>query len=160
MDQPATPAPADTPAAVVKEIEHSSFIETFRVREGKQKFDVAANAVANKAMAQVQVSKLRVLMERAMKPYFDNPEFCPDSKSLKALVDAADVIEDLAARAYGDSKGSKNGNMLERLVLAATKGAVQGATTPSSNSFEAKLAKLRQVGQQKPTKAGELEVVE
>lgn len=158
MEQPAIPAPADQPAVV----DRSSFIQTFKVREGVNHYEVAANAVANKAMMQVNVAKLRDLAERAIKPYIDNPSFAPDAKSLKAIVDAFDTIEDLAARAYSDSKAGKNANMLERLVEAATRGAAEGATKAPQNKFAERLERMKRVGQKaaEAVQPSSLEVME
>lgn len=68
-DTPETPV-AETPAptgAVVaaKDLERDSFVETFHVREKGRRYEVAANAIANRALMQMNVAKLRVLLPSA-----------------------------------------------------------------------------------------------
>ena len=59
-----TPTSAGT-VAVRSEVQRDEFVETFTMREGDTRTQVAVNAVANKALMQLNVAKLRALVERA-----------------------------------------------------------------------------------------------
>jgi hypothetical protein len=150
------------PAVVAPEVERGNFVETFVVRDGNQRVLVPTNAVANKAMMQINVAKLRKIFERCLKVYEDNPEMVPGPKEMKAMVEAADVIEDLGARAYGDNKGGKLGGLLEKLVYSATRGAAEGAGAGKGNAYEQKLARMKQVGRaaEKQAEAREAGIIE
>lgn len=146
------PAPNGT-LAVRSEVAHESFVETFTVREKGRRYEVAANAIANRAMMQVNVAKLRVICERALKPYLDNPEMPIGLKDFKVLAEGVQLVEDLSTQAYSDAKSGGNlANALERLVFAAAKGGAQGAKPGTSGDMPEnrmrRLAKL--IGKAKP----------
>lgn len=158
---------ADAPStavAISTEVDRESFVETFNVREKGRRYEVAANAIANRAWCQINVAKLRTLGERAIKPYLDNPEMPISPKDFKTLVEGIQVVEDMAAQAYSDSKNTGNlANSLERLVYAAAKGAASGAQTPGSHSPEARLNRMKNlIGKAKPVAqvAASMEIVE
>lgn len=141
--------------AVRSEVQRDEFVETFTMREGDTRTQVAVNAVANKALMQLNVAKLRALVERTLRFYEENPKAVPSPKELKILSEAVDTVEDLGARAYSDSKAGKGGvSALERLVFAATAGATAGASSagggPKSHGPEARLRRLNQIGKAKP----------
>lgn len=152
---PNAAAPSGSVAvAVPTEIDRNQFVETFTVREGSKRWQVAANAVANKALMQINVSKLRNLVTRTLNFYDKNPDAIPEAKELKILADAIDTVEDLGARAYSDSKAAKGlGNSLERLVYAATAGAAAGnaigALKVGANTAEARMRRLTSIGKAK-----------
>lgn len=145
-DAPEVPPPA-VPAVQAKEVQRSDFIETFNVREGANRFEVAANAVANRAMMQVNVAKLRKLCEQAMDVYLRDG-LAPDSKTLKTLVDAVATVDGMSDIAYGDGKAGKLGNSLERLVYATTRAAIDGGAKLAghSDSVQNRLQRLRRIG--------------
>lgn len=149
-DTPETPATGTVVAA--KDLERDSFVETFHVREKGRRYEVAANAIANRALMQMNVAKLRVLIERTMKPYLES-DLAPDPKSLKIIVEAVQVVDSMANDAYSDAKkGGALANSLERLVYAATRGAAAGAgdsAKPGSNSPEARMKRLNSIGKKK-----------
>lgn len=135
-------APPST-VAVAKDVDRESFVETFHVREKGRRYEVAANAIANRAMMQVNVAKLRSLGERVLKPYFDDPSLPISPKEFKIIVEGFDVAESMAERAYSDSKNTGNlANALERLVHAAAKGAAQGAVQ-GGHSPDARMRRLK-----------------
>lgn len=141
---------AAQPPAVIREVEHRDFVETFTVREGGKKYEVAANALANKARSQVNVSKIWLLCERAIKPYMDDPNLIPTPKDLKVLTDAFALATDMSNAAYGDNKkGGQMANALERLAYGMTRAAVE-AGIQKSHSPEARLNRLKKVGKGKP----------
>lgn len=146
------PAPPETslpPPAIICEVERKEFVETFTIREKNNRYEVAANAIANRAMMQVNVAKLRDLCARAMKPFAENPDLCPSPKDLKAIVDAVSIVEDMSAGAYSDTKkGGNLANSLERLAYAVTRGAVDGAQNPAglNHSPKARLNRLIRIG--------------
>ncbi len=146
------------------DVDRDTFVETFNVREKGRRYEVAANAIANRAMMQVNVAKLRVLAERAMKPFFDNPEAPIDAKELKTLIEGIQMIDDMSTRAYSASKNDGNlANALERLVFAAAKGGAQGAKPGDNHSPEARLRRLKGlVGKAKPVEpeVAQMEIVE
>jgi hypothetical protein len=144
------------------DVDRDTFVETFNVREKGRRYEVAANAIANRAMMQVNVAKLRVLAERAMKPFFDNPNAEIDPKELKTLVEGVQMIDEMSDRAYSASKGDGNlANALERLVFAAAKGGAQGANHVGGNSPDARLRRLKNlVGKAKPVEIEPMEIVE
>lgn len=155
-DTPETPAPeTPTPGTVVaaKDLERDSFVETFHVREKGRRYEVAANAIANRALMQMNVAKLRVLTERAMKPYLEDEKLVPSPKDLKTLVEAVQTVDAMSNDAYSDAKkGGALANSLERLVYAATRGAAAGAgdsAKPGSNSPEARMKRLNSIGKKK-----------
>ena len=147
-----TPTSAGT-VAVRSEVQRDEFVETFTMREGDTRTQVAVNAVANKALMQLNVAKLRALIDRTMNFYEKNPAAVPSPKELKILADAVDTVEDLGARAYSDAKAGKGGvSALERLVYAATAGASAGATagaTVNNKGPEARLRRLNSIGKAK-----------
>lgn len=140
--------PSTALSVPAKEVERDTFVDTFIVREKGRRYEVAANAVANRALMQINVSKLRALFERAMKPYEEDEKMCPTPKDLKMLADAAALIEGMSNDAYSDkAKTGGLANSLERLVHAATRGAVEGAMKPGMNhSPEARLRRLNSIG--------------
>lgn len=134
------PAPVNPPAAI-REVEQKDFVETFTVNAHGKKYEVAANALANRAMMQVTVAKLRSLCERALKP-FDDEEIIPTPKELKVLTEAVSLVNDMSEAAYGDTKkGGNLANALERMAYGMTRGAVE-AGKAHSQSPEAKLNRL------------------
>lgn len=148
VDAVQTP-PDVQPPAVIREVEHRDFVETFTVREEGKRYEVAANAIANRAKMQVTVAKMRDLCARAIKPFFDNPELAPSPKDLKAIVDAVAIVEDMAIMSYSDSKkGGNLANSLERLAYAVTRGAVEGAAqkTGDNHAPRARLNRLIRIG--------------
>jgi hypothetical protein len=147
-----SPANPDTTLALpAKEVNRGAYVDTFTVNDHGKKYEVAANAIANRALMQINVAKLRTLCERAMKVYEDHPDAPVFSKDLKIIADAVEVVENLSERAYSDGKnGGPMGSAIERLVYAATKGAAAGAAKPvGSNSPEARLKRLKQIGRAK-----------
>lgn len=147
-----TPTSAGT-VAVRSEVQRDEFVETFTMREGDTRTQVAVNAVANKALMQLNVAKLRALVERTLHFYEENPKAVPSPKELKILSEAVDTVEDLGARAYSDSKAGKGGvSALERLVFAATAGATAGANQQpvDARGPAARLLRLNQIGKAKP----------
>lgn len=144
---PATDAPAQVTGA---SLERDQFVETFTVREKGRKYEVATNAVANRALMQMNVAKLRSLIERAIKPYEDHPELVPSPKDLKTLVEAVQTVDSMSDIAYSDKKAGGLANSLERLVYAATRGAAAGSSdsksTPSGNSPGERLKRLNNIG--------------
>lgn len=149
-----TTPPAVQPPAVIREVNKADFVETFTVRDHGKRYEVASNAIANRAMMQVNVAKLRDLCNRALKPFEDNPELCPSPKDLKAIVDAVSIVEDMSAGAYSDSKkGGNLANSLERLAYAVTRGAVDGAAAPHghNHSPKARLNRLIRIGRSAKT---------
>lgn len=129
--------------AVAKDVDRESFVETFHVREKGRRYEVAANAIANRAMMQVNVAKLRSIGERALKPYLDDPTKEISPKEFKILAEGVELVESLSARAYSDAKGEGNlANALERLVHAAAKGAAQGAVQ-GGHSPDARMRRLK-----------------
>jgi hypothetical protein len=159
---PVAPPPPPATLTVAKDVERDSFVETFHVREKGRRYEVAANAVANRAMMQVNVAKLRTLAERVIQPYLDNPAMPIGPKEFKLIADGFDLIENMSAAAYSDSKkGGTLANSLEKLVYAATRGAASGAMEKAnSHSPEARMkrmqalvAKAKPVG---PTKDAEI----
>lgn len=160
-DKPAAaPAPAPTTLTVAKDIERDSFVETFNVRERGRRYEVAANAIANRALMQMNVAKLRVLCERAIKPYIDTPDLIPSAKDLKVLTDAFQTVDSMSDMAYSDRKGGGGSlaNSLERLVYAATKGAAAGAAAPGSHSPEARMKRLNAIGKKAPAQQEPIDV--
>lgn len=158
----AVPAPPASNAIVpAKEVERGDFIETFNVREHGRRYEVAANAVANKAMMQINVAKLRSLAERAIKPYLENPELPVGPKELKILVESAETIERMADAAYSNTKQGNLANALEKLVFAAAKGGAQGAGAGTSGDMpQNRLARMKRlIGKAKPV-IQEAEIVE
>jgi hypothetical protein len=74
-------------------------------------------------------------------------------KELKIMTEAIDLIDNLGASAYSDSKGGGMlANSLERLVHAAARGAASGAAggAVSSHSPEARMKRLNSIGKKKP----------
>lgn len=146
-------APATTGEIVaVKDIERDSFVETFHIREKGRRYEVAANAIANRALMQMNVAKLRVLIERAIKPYEDNPNLIPSPKDLKTLVEAVQTVDAMSSDAYSDAKkGGALANSLERIVYAATRGAAAGVGDGKidNRSPEARLKRLNSIGKKK-----------
>lgn len=158
-DVPETPAPVTPPTGAIvpaREVDREQFIDTFTVREKGRRYEVAANAIANKAMMQVNVAKLRVLAERAMEPYLANPDMPVTPKELKIMTEAIDLIDNMGANAYSDSKGGGMlANSLERLVHAAARGAASGASgmpSPEAHSPEARMKRLNSIGRKKAEK--------
>lgn len=165
MDSEPSVAVAETPPVAqppaIREVEHKDFVETFTVREGGRRYEVAANAIANRAKMQVNVAKLRNLCERAIKPFEDNPELCPSAKDLKCIVDAVAIVEDMAALAYSDNKkGGQLANSLERLAYAVTRGAVEGAAqkTGDNHAPRARLNRLIRIGKSAASKSEPIDV--
>jgi hypothetical protein len=136
------------------DVERESFVETFHVREKGRRYEVAANAIANRAMMQVNVAKLRSIGERALKPYLDDPTKEISPKEFKILAEGVELVENLSAQAYSDSKtGGNLANALERLVFSAAKGAAQGASTAgtSGNTPDNRMRRMRSlIGKAKP----------
>lgn len=139
--------------AVQTEVKRSQFVETFTVRDGKIKHEVAANALASRALMQVNVGRLRAILDRTLKHYEDRPELIPSPKEIKILADGANVIEGLAEDAYSERSGNgRRGNSLERLVFAATAGAAAGSAQKpgeSANSPALRLRRLANIGKAK-----------
>lgn len=150
---PDAPSTSAGTVAVRSEVQRDEFVETFTMREGDFRTQVAVNAIANKALMQLNVAKLRSLIDRTLSFYDKNPAAIPSPKELKILSEAVDTVEDLGARAYSDSKAAKGlGNSLERLVYAATAGAASGAAVADnirSNSPTARLKRLNSIGKPK-----------
>jgi hypothetical protein len=163
VPKPDPTPPKEGSGAIVpaREVDREQFIDTFTVREKGRRYEVAANAIANKAMMQVNVAKLRVLHERAMKPYFDNPELPIGPKELKVLTESAEVIERMAEAAYSNSKQGNMANALEKLVFAAAKGAAAGSIPGSSGDHPLNRMSRMQalIGRAKPV-VQEAEVVD
>lgn len=155
---PAPTPPASNAVVPTKEVERDSFIDTFTVREKGRRYEVAANAIANKAMMQINVAKLRVLAERAIKPYLENPDIPISPKELKILTESAEVIERMAEAAYSNSKQGTLANALEKLVFAAAKGGAQGALPRSSGDHpQNRLTRMQQlIGKAKPVQEAEI----
>lgn len=144
-----TTSPAEPPA--IREVEKGAFVETFTVKDHGKKYEVAANALSNRAMMQINVAKLRSLCEKTVKLY-DDAGIAPSPKELKAIVDAVSMVEDMSIVAYGDpKKGERMGNALERLAYGLVRGAVDGAKAPGSHSPEARLNRLKQIGKRHET---------
>lgn len=151
----------DGALVVAKEVDRSEFVETFTVREKGRRYEVAANAIANRAMMQVNVAKLRNLFERALKPFEDNPDMIPSPSDLKRLADAAELIESMSSQAYSDAKGGTLANSLERLVYAAAKGGAQGAKPGDNKSPEARLRRMTSlIGKAKPVTPAGPEIID
>lgn len=132
---------AIVPAA--PEVKRSDFVDTFIVRDGELKYEVAANAVANRALMQMNVAKLRALCARTLKVYYEDENLTPSARELKTLVDAVSMVEEMSATAYSDTKHTDGlGNAIERIVHAATRGAVSGVTNPASQSRENRLMRM------------------
>lgn len=152
---PNSTPPPDAPATGAI-IERDTFIETFTVREKGRRYEVAANAIANRAYAQVNVAKLRSLIERVMKPYEDDPKLIPGPKELKVIVEAVQAVDAMANDAYSDKKAGGLANSLERLVYAATRGAAAGAGDAKkmdTHGPEARLRRLNDIGKKQAPKA-------
>lgn len=165
-DAQTLPATAQPPAVAAPAIvERETFVETFTVREKGRRYEVAANAIANRALAQMNVAKLRVLLDRVMKQYEDNEKLVPGPKELKIIIEAHQVVDSMAEAAYSDKKAGGLANSLERLVYAATRGAAAGSGDarkypPGSNSPEARMKRLTSIGKKSPPEQPALEVVE
>lgn len=149
--------------AVKNEVEHDSFVETFTVREKGRRYEVAANAIANRAMMQVNVAKLRSIGERAIKPYLDDPTLPISPKEFKILAEGIELVEGLSSQAYSDAKGGNLANALEKLVFAAARGGAQGAANGAalgSNSPETRLKRMKSLIGKAKTVTPEMEIVE
>lgn len=151
------PSPAANPEAqppAVRDVKIGSIVETFRVDDHGKKYEVAATAVANRALMQINVGKLRALWTKTADS-LDGITLPP--KELKLLVDAAVMIENMSSIAYGDSKAhGKLGNSLERLAYAFASGAVEaGAKLNGSHSPEARLNRLKKLGKRDRPKEAE-----
>ncbi len=157
-----TPPSPPTDIVPAKEIERDSFVETFHVREKGRRYEVAANAIANRALMQMNVAKLRGLCDRVIKVYDDHPEQVPEPKELKILVEAFQTVDSMSDVAYSDKKTGGLANSLERLVYAATRGAAAGANDKKlpSHSPEARLKRLNSIGKKKEPEAVTETVVE
>lgn len=145
---------ANPPAVVPPVVERGNFIETFTLKADGKKYLVPANSIAARAQAQMNLAKVQAVFERALEFYDKHPQMPVDPKSLKILVDAADTINDMTARAYSDTKGTKGGglaNALERMVYAAARGGSAGAADAKPLSDrESRMAKLAAIGRAKP----------
>lgn len=144
------------------EVAHESFVETFVVREKGRRYEVAANAIANRAMMQVNVAKLRSIGERAIKPYLDNPDMPISPKEFKILAEGIELVEGLSSQAYSDAKGGNLANALEKLVFAAAKGGAQGATkgVQSGGSPENRMRRMKNLIGKDKSVTQEAELVE
>lgn len=145
------------PAGTPKEIERKDFIETFTVREKDKLYEVAANAVANRALMQINVAKLRQMCERTMDVYLKD-NLPVDSKTLKTIVEAVSTVEEMSDAAYGDGKAGKLGNALERLVYATTRAAIDGGAKLAGNNAEARLLRLKRIGKRPDKKADVIDI--
>ncbi len=156
----------DTPPQppALREVERKEFVETFTVREGNRRYEVAANQIANRAMMQVNVAKLRDLCARSIKPFEDNPDLCPSPKDLKAIVDAVAIVEEMSEGAYSDTKGGGvMANALERLAYAVTRGAVDGAAQKNgldNHAPKARMNRLIRIGRSAKAEAEKKEIID
>lgn len=150
-DVPPT-APTSTALTTPKEVDREQFIDTFTVREKGRRYEVAANAIANKAMMQVNVAKLRVLAERTLEAYLKDSTTPVTPKELKIMTESIEVIERMAEAAYSNSKQGNLANALEKLVFAAAKGGAQGALPGYSGDHPRnRLARMQKlIGRAKP----------
>lgn len=155
-------APPDAqPPAVIREVEHRDFVETFTIRENGKKYEAAANALANKAKMQVNVAKLRALGEKVIAPFMEEGATPPTPKEFKIIAESFAVIDGMAESAYGDSKGgNKLANALERLAYGMTRGAMDGARIRYDNNAAKvkRLENMRRVGSSPKKKDETIEI--
>jgi hypothetical protein len=137
------------PLAVAPDRGLGEFAPSFNViGPGGSKFAVAISAAANRANAQITVSRVRALLHKRLDE-IEKLEHGPDLESLKEITSTAHEIEKMAILAYEGKKTLKAGETSEfeslaiGLVHAAASGAAQGG---AKGGFEAKLAKIRKLG--------------
>ncbi len=131
----------------------STFAPTITVvGPDKQRFEVATNAAANRARSQIVASRLRSIVEAKIKK-IETDQLDPTVKDLKQLVEAARVVEEIAAAAYDAKKGlgKSHTSAFEQMALGvvreATQGAVAGAmAAQGEDPLKARLSKIRNLG--------------
>lgn len=147
------PSPAKVPEAqppALRDVKIGSIVETFRVDDHGKKYEVAATAVANRALMQINVAKLRALCESTVNAYAE-AGVAPSAKDLKAIVDAVSIVENMSEMAYSDKKnGGHLANSLERLAYAVTRGVVDGQAqvTGQNHSPKARMNRLIRIGRE------------
>lgn len=146
LEEEEGPASSAAVAVQSKEIERKDFISAFTVHDGKAKYLVVSNAVANRATMQINVARLRAICDRTLKTYEDNETLIPGVKELKTLTDTIARVEEMSDAAYADSKTARLGDSIERLIFAATRGAAAGASPLAGNAPDARLRRLTGIG--------------
>lgn len=137
--QPATlPAPTEIPLA--------NYAPSI-VIAGKrgERFEVAVNAVANRADAQIIVSKLKRLLEKTVQAYLEPDAPAPDPLTLSRLMTSAEAVVNMSISAY-ENKTPKDGGggmaeYAKGLIEAAAKGLSAGVHTAADKRAE-KMAAL------------------
>lgn len=135
--QPALPAP--------KEIAVEEFAPSITVVNKKnEKLELAINAVANRADAQILASKLKKLLDKTVQNLLD-AEHAPDVVTLGRLTTAAEAIVNISISAY-EGKAPKDGgagaaDIAKGMLEAATRGMSQGVASAADKRAE-KMAAL------------------
>jgi hypothetical protein len=154
-----TPKPTINLPATIREVEKDSFVETFTVHDHGKKYEVAANAVANRAMMQINVAKLRALCDETIKVYTEG-KIAPSPKDLKAICDSVALVESMSEGAYSDKKGGGQlANSLERLAYAVTRGAIDGASAKHGQNHTpmARMNRMVRIGKKTSGEAIDIE---
>lgn len=145
------------PPAIVTEIKRADFAPSLTVvGEKKERFEVAVNAVANRADAQITVSKLKRLLDKTVQVYLEEGAMAPDPLTLSRLTSAAESIVNMSMSAY-ESKDVKDGghgmaSYAEGLLKAAAEGLSAGAKT----SYDRRREEMANLGKKRA--ATEIEV--
>lgn len=138
--------PIELPPVVPTEAKEQDFVQTMVVTDRKgSRFDVAINAVANRAKGQILLAKVRLLYEQTLDE-FVSAKITPDAKEIKMLAETGALLSGWSEEAYGEGKlGSDKVNALERIAFAAAAGGAAGGKV-TRNSYTDRLRKIQQIG--------------
>lgn len=147
------PAPEGTVAIHQHEIAREEFIPSLTIRDKKNhRWEIAANAVANRAHGQIIVSKLRTLYEKTLDDMLKITEsgVPMDPKAMKDITGAGKTIQEMSILAYeGKGLGEKAQSDLERLAIAMVRAGTEGAAKGGANSYERRRELLAALGKKK-----------
>ncbi len=142
----AEPAQLPAPATIKRE----EFAPSMTVIGPKnESFEVAINAVANRADAQITVSKLKRLLDKTVEKFLEPDATAPDPLTLSRLTSAAESIVNMSMSAY-EAKDPKDGgagmaSYAERLIKAAAEGLGNAAQT----SYDRRQEEMKNLGKKK-----------
>jgi len=148
------------PAIAPPEIKLRDFLGTITVvGPDNRKFEVAVNAAANRARAQMTVSKIHTLLDKRLDEIIA-AGVVPDILTLKRITETAATLQEMSMTAY-EAKNPPPGtgsSDFERFAIGAVKAATEGAVK-GMGTFRDREAKIKQLGRKRDTIEVESETV-
>jgi len=146
-DAPQLPAPAKTDLA--------TFAPSLTViGPDERKFEVAVNAAANRAQAQITASRVRALLDKKLSALEESPT-PPDTKELAKVISMAVEVEEMALIAYESRRklNDKDSSEFERLAMGLVGAAAHGAAAGAATEQGDRIKRIRELGKAKTKKA-------